>query len=144
MSELPIEDINSLTNLSDLEDMDEESNKKVDNPFLELRQLVSDKKINVKTILTEPQIIRLHRINTVINDLDVSIESFDKSNRNSEERIKAMNNVKKLLTGYTNNFMTLVINKEGTSRKQFIEALSKGTEKAEESRRDKTLKMLGV
>lgn len=152
---MKFEDVNDVKNPSlidpakeaqSLENMDStnESDEKVKNPFVELKNLITEKNIKVKTILTEKQIIRLHRIQTVISDLNVTLSDFPENIKNATQRKKSMIAVKKLLEEYNNNFMTLVINKDGLSRKQFIEALHKGSEKAEEAKNERVQQVLGL
>lgn len=108
--------------LNDDFDMGREKDSDDNNPFKELRHLITSKNIDVKTLLTEKQIIVNHKLNTLQNQLDME---------DSSEAKKCA----KMLDFFSNRYMTLVINKEGKSRQQFIEALHRGGDRAEEARR---------
>lgn len=110
--------------LSEDSEIEESENKDNDNPFKELRNLIDDKKIDVKTILSENQIVINHKLSTICSVLD---NHKDDGSKKASELIKA----------FSNRFMVLSINKEGLSRKQFIDALHKGDDKVQEVKNQK-------
>jgi hypothetical protein len=103
---------------TDIEDNDNMSN---DNPFKELKNLISKQDIDVKSLLTDKQIVINHKLNMLqkLYEMDSSESSMECAT---------------MLKYFTNRYMTLVINKDGMSRKQFIEALHKGEDKANQAR----------
>lgn len=103
-------------------DLGNEKDKEENNPFKELRHLITDQHIDVKSILTEKQVTVNHKLNTLQNLFEME---------DSSEARKCAD----MLKHFSNRYMTLVINKDGLSRKQFIEALHRGGDKAEEARR---------
>jgi len=105
--------------LSEDSDIAESENDNYDNPFKELRNLIDDKKINVKTILTENQIIINHKLDGICSILDNQKDEYSKK-------------ASELISRFSKQFMTLSINKDGKSRSQFIEALHKGDDKVQE------------
>lgn len=106
---------------------------KVENPFVELRNLITSKNIEVKTILTPRQVTINHKLRTVSEQLRSSVAVLKRSGI-SKERIDNINLVSQMIHNFSYDWLTLIINKDGTSRKQFIEALHKGAEKAEEAK----------
>lgn len=125
-------------------DIDEEipDDNKIDNPFIELRNLISSKEIDVKTVLNSTQIVRLQKLNILEDLIDEGQDNM--SNDNNTKRRKNLEKIKGLLKNYQNNYMKLVINREGLSRKQFIEALHKGSDKAEESKNQKLAEIMRI
>lgn len=126
--EVELQEMPSLTD--DIETLNAD-NEKVDNPFIELRNLITKKGIDTRTILTEQQAIRLHRLRRIS---DIYHEEIGSIKTNDIERLENMRKCKSLVDSFGNDFMTLIINTDGTSRKQFIDALHKGAEKAEEAK----------
>jgi hypothetical protein len=110
---------------------EETGNEKIDNPFIELRHLITNKDIDVKTILTDEQIVMAHKLNNLSHIL---IMSEDEDAEKGAER----------LNFFINNMFSLRINKDGTSRKQFIEALHKGSERAEQAKNERLQKIMGL
>jgi hypothetical protein len=104
-------------------DLGDEKSRDDNNPFKELRHLISDQQIDVKSILTDKQITVNHKLNTLQNLFEME--------SGSEEAQKCA----QMLKHFSNRYMTLVINKDGLSRRQFIEALHRGGDRAEEARR---------
>lgn len=103
------------------EDVSLEKKNDDDNPFKELKNLISKQEIDVKTVLNDHQVIALHKLNT--------LEQVFRNDDNLKSHECA-----ELLKYFTERYMTLVINKEGLSRRQFIDALHKGDEKVQESK----------
>jgi hypothetical protein len=103
---------------TEIEDNDNMNN---DNPFKELKNLISRQDIDVKSLLTDKQIVINHKLNMLqkLYEMDGSKSSTECAT---------------MLKYFTNRYMTLVINKDGMSRKQFIEALHKGEDKAQQAR----------
>lgn len=118
------EDVVQHEEFKDFDGGDEPLENKSDNPFLELRALITGKDIDTKTVLTNEQIVHMHK-------LDMLEEFF-----NDEEEASL------ILERFKNSYMKYVINKDGISRKQFIEALQRGAEKAEQAQASKVLKGL--
>ena len=98
-----------------------------DNPFKELQTLVTAKDIDVKTFLSERQVVVMHKLST--------LSALFHTAGNEEGA--------GMIDHYINRFMTLIINKNGLSRSQYIEAIGKGRERAEESRREHLADKMG-
>lgn len=92
-----------------------------DNPFKELKNLISKQDIDVKTILTDEQTIITHKLNT--------LEQMFRM-----EHSKSSTDCAEMLKYFSDRYMTLAISKNGISRTQFIEALHKGDDKIQQSR----------
>ena len=99
-----------------------------DNPFRELETLVTGQGIDLKTLLTERQVVVMHKLSTLQKLYE-------------EEGITEAST---LIEHFATRFMTLIINKDGLSRSQYIEAIGKGRERAEESRREKLADKMGT
>ena len=92
-----------------------------DNPFKELKNLISKDDIDVKTILTDEQSIITHKLNT--------LEQMFRM-----EKSKSGNKCAEMLKFFSNRYMILAINKNGISRTQFIDALHKGEDKIQQAK----------
>lgn len=92
-----------------------------DNPFKELENLITAKGIDVKTVLTDRQVMVMHKLSTLQRLYE------DEGHREGAALIKH----------YADRFMVLIINKNGLSRSQFIEGIGRGRERAEEARRER-------
>lgn len=119
---LPPEDVLSENERDFFDSAEDARDDKVENPFVELRNLITGQGIDVKTVLTSDQILHMHKL-----DMMESLLSED------PEALETLRRFKK-------TYMTYIINKEGLSRKQFIEALHKGAEKAEQAKERHQLK----
>jgi len=115
-----------------------------DNPFKELRNLITAKDIDVKTVLSEKQVTRLQKINMLHSLLQTAETNLPVKSKDYLARKESIIKVRKLVDNYQNSFMKLIINKDGLSRKQFIEALHKGSEKAEQSQQQKIQQLLNI
>jgi len=115
-----------------------------ESPFKELLNLISSDDIEVKTVLTENQVTRLQKMGMLYALLETAGDSLPKNSKDYDKRVGNIEKVKDLVDNYSNCFMKLIINKDGLSRKQFIEALHKGSEKAEQSQQQKLQKLLNV
>lgn len=119
----------SLPGVLDDDDFSETDYQSVEtNPFKELENLISSKNIDVKTFLTERQVVHMHKLGTLY-DL---------------YRAAGMTDAATLIKGFADRFMTLIINKGGLSRSQFIEAIGRGRERAEEEQRRREAERLGL
>ena len=123
-----LEDVGEPVGILDEEDFSESRlTSGEDNPFKELENLITSKDIEVKTFLTDRQVVVMHKLG---NLYDIYQEAGETSSA-------------KMIKNYARTFMTLIINKNGLSRTQYIEAIGRGREKAEESRREKMMGAMG-
>jgi len=106
-------------------------NNNEDKPFKELDTLINNKGIKTKTILNDSQIIHIHKLETLRQFL------LQESEKLKNDDFKALEEAAHLIENFNNDFMSLLINKEGISRKQFIEAMHNGREKIEQNRHQK-------
>lgn len=98
-----------------------------DNPFKELENLITDKAIDVKTFLTDRQVVLMHKLETLKQIYEDAGDSEGAA----------------MIRHFSQRFMTLIINKDGLSRSQFIEAIGRGRERAEEAKREKLQQYMG-
>lgn len=97
------------------------------NPFKEIAKLINSDDIKSKSILTGKQIIILTKLETV-RDMYIQNDFIYQA---------------KQIDLLVKNFMVLVISKDGTSRKQFIEAMQRGSDRAENIAAMQAMRMQG-
>lgn len=102
-------------------------NQDDNNSFKEISKLLTEDGIRSKTILNDKQIRYLTRIESMY---EIYMEN-------------GMNYQAKQLKIIARNFMTMVVNKDGSSRKQFIEAMQRGADRAEALQAEKAMRTLG-
>lgn len=123
-----VEEYEQPAGILDNDDFEESmTDTKEDNPFKELENLITSKDINVKTFLTDRQVVVMHKLETLYGMY-----------KNAGEMQSA-----NMIKNYGTTFMTLIINKGGLSRSQYIEAIGRGREKAEETRRERMQEAMG-
>lgn len=143
------EEIETTVPLSEYEDHDFDNDETIiredsDSAFKELRNLITSKDIDVKTVLSVNQITRLQKLSMLHKLLQSGRDNLPLDTPDFEVRQKNIDKVATLVYHFQNTFMKLVINKEGLSRKQFIEALHKGEEKVQQSQQQKLQQILNI
>lgn len=119
---LPPEDVLDDKERDFFDGMGDSNGEKIENPFVELRNLITEDGIDVKTVLTSDQVLHMHKLDMMEELLGEDAQALQ------------------MLRRFKQTYMKFIINKDGLSRKQFIEALHKGAEKAEQARERQQLK----
>lgn len=105
-------------------------NEKEESPFKDLKTMVNKEDIDVKTYLTSEQIEQAHRIN---NFAEVLRNEYN--DKDCQEAVK-------LLDFFTQRAFELKVNKDGLSRKEFIQIVGEGEKKVQEAQQSKLQKIL--